>query len=266
MRVAVAGGTGRVGRPLAEVLRRAGHDVVVLARSRGVDVVTGQGLDGALRGVGAVVDVTAAPSRSAREAERSAAAATDRLMAAGHRAGVRHHVVLSLVGVDRAGGPPVFAGKRAQEERALAGRVPATVLRSTHFHDLADAVVAQTREGDAARVPPLLLQPVAVTDVALELAELAVGPPRGRARDLAGPQSQDLVDMARRTLAARGRALELVASWRGVPFGPELAGEVLLPGPDARLAATTFDDWLLEAWLSEGGGLAGDGREGGTRR
>ena len=266
MRVAVAGGTGRVGRPLVEALRRAGHDAVVLARSRGVDVVTGQGLDGALRGVDAVVDVTGAPVRSAREAERFAAAATDRLMAAGERAGVRHHVVLSLVGVDRVAGPPAFAGKRAQEERALGGRVPATVLRSTHLHDLADAVLAQTREGERARVPPLLVQPVAVTDVALALAELAAGPPRGRARDLAGPQAQDLVDMARRSLAARGEVLELVPSWRGVPFGSELAGEVLLPGPDARVATTTFDDWLLDAWLSEGGGLGGPGRGGGARR
>ena len=266
MRVAVAGGTGRVGRPLAEALRRAGHAVVVLARSEGVDVVSGQGLDAALRGVDAVVDVTDAPVRSAREAERFAAAATDRLTTAGQRAGVRHHVALSLVGVDRVAGPPTFAGKRAQEERALTGRVPATVLRTTHVHDVADAVLAQTREGDRARVPPLLLQPVAVSDVALELAELVVGRPRGRARDLAGPQTQDLVDMARRALAARGQALELVASWRGVPFGPELAGEVLLPGPDARLATTTFDDWLLEAWLSEGGGLAGPGREGGAHR
>ena len=251
MRVAVAGGTGRVGRPLVEALRRAGHAVVVLARSRGVDVVTGQGLDGALRGVDAVVDVTAAPARSAREAERFRAAATDRLTAAGRRAGVRHHVLLSLVGVDRVAGPPEFAGKRAQEERALRSGAPVTVLRSTHLHDVAADAVGWARDGDRAVVPPLLLQPVAVEDVAEELVRLVTGPPRGRARDLAGPQPQDLVDMARRALGARGQALELVPSWRGVPFGPELAGEVLLPGPDARVAPTTFDDWLLEAWLSD---------------
>jgi hypothetical protein len=52
-----------------------------------------------------------------------------------------------------------------------------------------------------------------------------------------------LVDMARRTLAARGELLRLIPTWRG-RYGVEMAGEVLLPGPDARLAPTTFDDWL----------------------
>ena len=169
-------------------------------------------------------------------------------MDAERHGGVRHHVLLSVVGLDRAEGGAEWAGKRAQEERALGGPVPATVVRSTQFHDVAADVVALTRDGDTARVPPLLVQPVAVTDVALVLAETALGPPRGRAPDLAGPQTQDLVDMARRTLAARGEHVELVPSWRGVPFGVEMAGEVLLPGRGARLAPTTFDDWLLDDW------------------
>jgi hypothetical protein len=58
-----------------------------------------------------------------------------------------------------------------------------------------------------------------------------------------GPETQDLVDMARRTLAARGECLRLIPTWRG-RYGVELAGEVLLPGPDAQLGSTTFDDWL----------------------
>ena len=248
VRVAVVGGTGSVGRPLVEALRRAGHAAVVVSRSTGADVVTGTGLDGALAGVDAVVDVTATRARTARDAERFFATATDRLVEAGRRAGVRHHVVLSVVGLDRAEGGPEWAGKRAQEERALTGPVPATVLRCTQFHDVAAEVVALTREGEVARVPPLLVQPVAVTDVALALVETAVGPARGRVPDLAGPQTEDLVDMARRTLAARGEHLRLVPTWRGVPYGVEMAGEVLLPGRGARLMPTSFDDWLLDDW------------------
>jgi uncharacterized protein YbjT (DUF2867 family) len=48
MRIAVVGGTGTVGRHVAAQAREAGHEVVVLSRSRGVDVRTGQGLAGAL--------------------------------------------------------------------------------------------------------------------------------------------------------------------------------------------------------------------------
>ena len=51
--------------------------------------------------------------------------------------------------------------------------------------------------------------------------------------------------MARRILAARGDSTaRLVPSWQNGMFGVEMAGEVLLPGPDARLAPTTFSAWL----------------------
>jgi hypothetical protein len=76
------------------------------------------------------------------------------------------------------------------------------------------------------------------------LAELAAGPPLGMAPDLVGPNQEDLVDMARRTLAARGDTTRLVPSWRDAPFGVEAAGEVLLPEKGARIAETTFDAWL----------------------
>jgi uncharacterized protein YbjT (DUF2867 family) len=91
-------------------------------------------------------------------------------------------------------------------------------------------------------VPPLLVQPVAVADVAEVLVQVAVGAPQHGVRELASPGPQDLVDMARRTLAARGESLRLLPSWGG-RFGVELAGEVLLPGPDAQLAPTTLGPW-----------------------
>ena len=47
-KIAVTGATGRVGSPLVEILERRGHDVVAIARSRGVDVVSGDGLEEAL--------------------------------------------------------------------------------------------------------------------------------------------------------------------------------------------------------------------------
>jgi uncharacterized protein YbjT (DUF2867 family) len=88
------------------------------------------------------------------------------------------------------------------------------------------------------------VQPVAASDVGGVLAEIAAGRPQGRATDLAGPEPQDLVDMARRTLAARGESIRLIPSWRTGIFGVEAAGEVMLPDPSARRAPTTFDAWL----------------------
>jgi uncharacterized protein YbjT (DUF2867 family) len=244
VRTAVVGGTGLVGREVVEALGRAGHEPVVVARSRGVDLLTGEGLDGAMGGVEAVIDVTNTTARDPDTAREFFATTTRRLMAAEERAGVRHHVVLSIVGLDRVEGNAHYAGKRRQEELARAGQVPATIVRATMFHDFAGMVVGWTRKDDAAVVPPLLIQPVAVSDVAEVLAEVATGAHEGGMLDLAGPEPQDLVDMARRTLAARGDAIRLIPSWHDGPFGAEMAGDVLLPCPGACIAPTTFETWL----------------------
>jgi uncharacterized protein YbjT (DUF2867 family) len=243
VRIAVAGGTGLAGRQTVKALGDAGHDAVVLARSAGVELTTGRGLAAALVGVDAVIDVSNTPTVSAEQARAFFTATTGQLLAAEHHAGVRHHVVLSIVGLDRVEGNSHYAGKRAQERAALAGPVPATVLRATQFFDYAAMVVGWTRRGQVATVPPLLIQPVAVADVADVLVQVAAGAPRNGVRELAGPEPQDLVDMVRRMLAARGESLRLIPRWGGL-FGVELAGEVLLPGPDAQIAPTSFETWL----------------------
>jgi uncharacterized protein YbjT (DUF2867 family) len=246
MRVAVIGGTGLVGRYTVEALEDAGHEAVVVARSAGVDLTTGAGLDGALVGVESVVDVTNSTVTDPAEAREFFGTTTGNLLAAEKRAGVGHHVVLSIAGVDLVEGNAHYAGKRRQEELVEAGPIPFTIRRATQFHEFAEMVVGWTRQGDLATVPPLLIQPVAASDVGDVLAEVATGKPQGRAPELAGPETQDLVDMARRALAARGESIRLVPSWRDGPFGVEMAGEVLLPGPDARIAPTTFDEWLAK--------------------
>jgi uncharacterized protein YbjT (DUF2867 family) len=243
VRIAVAGGTGLVGRPTVAAVRRAGHDPVVLARSAGADLTTGAGLAAALDGVDAVVDVTNTPGVETGRLRAFFAAVTGHLLAAEREAGVGHHVVLSIVGLDRLPDEGHYAGKREQERLALSGPVPVSVVRATMFFDFAAQMVGWTRRGESAALPPLLIQPVAVADVAEVLVEVAAGEPVDGVCELAGPETQDLVDMARRTLAARGESLRLVPTWRG-RYGVEMAGEVLLPGPDARIGPTTFDDWL----------------------
>src|SRR5688572_10163146 len=244
MRIAVIGGTGMAGRHTVDAMRRAGHEPVVLSRSHGVDVTTGRGLDEALARVDAVIDATNVQAGDADASRSLFATAARNLLAAEERAKVRHHVLLSIVGIDRLEAHPHYAGKRAQEEIVSAGAIPWTIQRATQFHQFAGMVVAWTRQGDTAMVPPILVQPIAASDAGAVLAEIAAGEPRGRATDVAGPDVHDLVDMARRTLAARGESVRLVPSWQSGVYGVEAAGEILLPGPEARLAPTTFDAWL----------------------
>jgi len=245
MRVAVAGATGTIGALTAAALEHAGCDVVRISRSLGVDLSTGDGLDAALTGVDAVVDAMSYEGPDRDEAVAYFGTATQNLLAAEERAGVRHHVLLSIVGVDRVEGNAHYAGKREQERLVTAGPVPWTIVRATQFHDFAATMASWTEQDGVATIPPLLVQPIAPADVAAVLAEIATGTPQGNYRDVAGPEPQDLVDMARRTNDARGHAVKLTPTWSSL-LGAEMAGDVLLPGPGARIAPTTFDEWLAK--------------------
>jgi uncharacterized protein YbjT (DUF2867 family) len=114
---------------------------------------------------------------------------------------------------------------------------------AAQFHDFAAMAASWTEQDGVAVIAPLLVQPIAPDDIAAVLAEIAAGEPQGRYVDVVGPETQDLVDMARRTHAVLGRSVKLVPSWSG-PLGEELAGNVLLPGDGARIAPTTFEEWL----------------------
>jgi len=244
MRIAVAGATGHIGALTVAALERRGHDVVSISRALGVDLLTGDGLDDALTGVEAVVDATSTLATERSEAVAYLGTITRNLLVAEEMSGsVRHHVLLSIVGIDRVDGNAHYAAKREQERLVAAGPVPWTIVPATQFHDFAAMVTSWTERAGVATIAPLLVQPIAPEDIADILAEMAVGEPQGRYADVAGPEPQDLVDMARRTNEARGRKVKLVPTWSGV-FGTSMAGNVLLPGDGARIAPTTFDEWL----------------------
>ena len=123
--------------------------------------------------------------------------------------------------------------------------MPWTIVPATQLFDFAELAVSWTENDGGAIIAPLLIQPIAPDDIAAILAEVATGEPQGRYADVAGPETQDLVDMARRTHEARGRQVTLRPTWSGI-FGTGMAGDVLLPGADARIAPTTFDEWLAK--------------------
>ncbi|MCP2636166.1 SDR family oxidoreductase [Microbacterium sp. HD4P20] len=243
MTIAVAGGTGVVGRCTVDAVRAAGHHAISLSRGSGVDLVTGEGLDAALAGADAVIDTANLSTLSADKATRFFRTATGNLVAAAARAGVRHVVLLSIVGIDRIP-HQYYAGKLAQEAVVEASPVPWSIQRATQFHEFSAQLFARAGIGPLHLAPRARVQPVAAREVATHLARLAAGGPVGRAVDLAGPREERLDDMVRayaRRIGHRGWMPSV--SLPGAQMKGMRAG-LALPGPGAQVGAETFTEWL----------------------
>jgi len=239
MKVAVAGGTGLTGRHVIEALSAAGHEPVVLARSAGVDLVTGAGLDAALSGADATIDVSNVTTMRRAAAVGFFEQAGRHLLGAAARAGVRHHVALSIVGIDRVSNG-YYQGKLRQEEIVRDGAVPWTVLRAAQFHEFVEQILERL-PGPVAVVPRLTVQPVAVREVAEALVAIVAGEPLKAAPDLAGPRVESLADMARRLVrTGTVRRRPVLPLW--LP-GPMAHGGLLPAGPGSR-GTQTFEQWL----------------------
>jgi len=235
MKIAVAGGTGVVGRHVVDVARERGHDVVVLARAEGVDLTTGAGLAERLAGVDAVVDVTSVRTQKREDAEAFFGAVTRNLQAAG----AAHVVALSIVGIDDVD-TGYYAGKRLQERLLAEGTAPWSVLRATQFHEFAEQALQFVRIGPFSLVPRMLSQPVAAREVAEALVHLAEAGPSGRVPDLAGPERHDMVDLSRR-VADRRRVVPVRVPGAA---GRAMRSGALCPRGDGPRGRITFDAWL----------------------
>ncbi|MET9048101.1 NAD(P)H-binding protein [Streptomyces sp. NPDC004362] len=241
MKIAVAGGTGVAGRLVVEVLQARGHAPVVLSRGAGVDLLSGSGLDAALAGAEAVIDVSNVMTMRKSVSVGFFDTAGRHLVEAAERARVRHLVTLSIVGVDRVKNA-YYAGKLRQEEIVRGGAVPWTVLRTTQFHEFAGQMLNSV-PGPIATVPTGRVQPIAVREVAEALADIGPRAPQAMAPELAGPQTESLVDMARRLIAAGGARRRPVLPLY-FPGGMSSGG--LLPTGTGPRGTQTFADWLSE--------------------
>ncbi|ANY25563.1 SDR family oxidoreductase [Gordonia terrae] len=239
MRIFIAGGRGRVGGPLAEVLQQRGVDVVLGGRDDGVDAVTGHGLAEALVGVDTIVNVLNTNQFDAEAAIDFFETTTHNLTAAGESAGVGRHVVLSIVGVGAgdASANGYYAGKVAQERALREGSIRSTIVRATQFHGYIPVLAEQFVHDGKVVGSPSLIQPVELSEVVALLAEVATSPEVDDVVEIAGPDRFHLDDLLRATLAANGDPREVITADDDgapdalVPRGPHRTGTVRYPVP-----------------------------------
>ena len=245
MKIVVIGATGCVGEKLVHALRRDGAVVVEASPSRGVNTVTGEGLDRALRDVEVVVDVTNSPSLEGSAPVAFFETSGRRLLAAGRAAGVRHHLALSIVGTDGLQAIGYFQAKKIQEDLIRESGIPYSIVRSTQFFEFIAGVVQDGEAYDVA-ISPALAQPISRLEVAEVLAELAAGEPLNGTVEVAGPERFRLCDVATEVLTAYEDPRRVIEDPGAPYFGAELTDQALLPGSGARVGALRFEDWLRQ--------------------
>jgi uncharacterized protein YbjT (DUF2867 family) len=249
MRIAVAGGTGTVGRHVVAVARERGHHVVGISRAEGVDLVNGRGLYQALQGAETVIDVSGIQTVSTKKAVDFFTNATQNLLAAEKQTGVKHHIALSIVGIDKANSG-LYAGKLVQEDEVRHGGIPWTLLRSTQFHEFVPMTVKAASAGPAVLVPKMFTQPIAAREVAIALVDAAEAGPRGRVPDLGGPRAEQLKDLVKAYLARSGQKKRIIPLHVPGPMGKAMRKGGLIPAAGAAVGRQTFLEWL------EAGGAA----------
>lgn len=246
MKIVVIGGTGLIGSKLVAMLRQEGHDAVPASPDTGVNTLTGAGLAEALKGASVVVDVSNSPSIEDAAALAFFEKSTGNLLAAEAKAGVEHHVALSVVGTDRLTQSGYFRAKLAQEKLIQASSIPYTIVHATQFFEFVKSIAAAATDGNRVRLAPVLIQPMAADDVAAAVARVAVGKPANAIVEVAGPEQFRLTEMVRQGLSARKDPREVVEDPHARYFGVELTERTLVPNDDARLGGTRFTDWLSQ--------------------
>src|SRR6185369_12006325 len=141
MKIVVIGGTGLIGSKTVERLRKKGHDVLAASPNTGVDTLTGKGLDDALAGAKVVIDLANSPSFEDKAVMEFFQTAGRNLLKAAAVAGVKHHIALSIVGVERLEGSGYMRAKMAQEALIRASGIPYTIVHSTQFLEFIPGIV-----------------------------------------------------------------------------------------------------------------------------
>jgi uncharacterized protein YbjT (DUF2867 family) len=253
-KIAVTGATGRVGSHLVEILEQRGHDVVPIARSKGVDVVSGEGLDEALAGAETIIDTATPPTSDQEVATAFFTASARNLQRAGAAAGAKRIVVVSIIGIDKFHSG-YNAAKLAQEQALLEGPLPVRIVRAGQFHEFVEPLLGWTIQDGVAHVPEMQTQLVAARVVAEALADAAeeAEVENGRLTEVAGPRAERLADVAAVLFASQGESVEIRETRGGLladPGDPDAAAYAegaALPNPGAKLAGPSFEEWILAA-------------------
>jgi uncharacterized protein YbjT (DUF2867 family) len=251
MKIVVIGGTGLIGSKTVAILSQGGHEVIAASPNSGVNTITGEGVKEVVIGAQVVIDLTNSPSFEDKAVLEFFETSGHNLLAAESAAGVRHHVLLSIVGTDRTPDNGYFRAKVAQEKLIKASGIPYTIIRSTQFLEFLRGIVASSTDGKRVRLSPGLFQPIAADDVADIVADVALAAPRNGIVEIAGPERAPFNEIVARYLKAIGDPREVLSDHEARYWGGRVEEYSLVPLGEARLGRIGLDEWLRRSQAAD---------------
>jgi uncharacterized protein YbjT (DUF2867 family) len=244
MKIVIVGGTGLIGSKLVNKLLQLDHIVIPASPQTGINTITGEGLNEALKDADVVVDVSNAPSFQGKTVSDFFKRSTINLVTAEAYAGVKHHIAMSVVGAERLPDSGYFRAKLEQEELVKECGIPYSILRSTQFFELADRIARAGTIGEEVFISPAAFQPIASDEIISVLTDIVHGAPLNDTIEIAGPVLMPMYEFIRYYLNATEDSRRLVMDEHALYFGAELNDESLVPGENARLGKIKYEDWF----------------------
>ena len=244
MKILVIGGTGLIGSKTVQKLSDLGHEVISASPNNGINTITGEGLEEAVTGSDVVIDLANSPSFADKDVMEFFETSGRNLLAAEIKAGVKHHIALSVVGTDRLQQSGYFRAKQVQENLIKESGVPYTIIHSTQFMEFLDGIIASGSNGSSVVLSPAKIQPIAAEDVANKVTEIALGAPANRIVEIAGPERFGLSELVALYLKKTNNPLTVMPDENAPYFGAKLEELTLVPWGDAKLGNLTFEEWF----------------------
>lgn len=245
MKIVVIGGTGLIGSKVVANLRQAGHQVVAASPANGINTITGEGLAEAMNNTDVVIDLANSPSFEEKAVMEFFQTAGQNLLAAEINAGVKHHLALSIVGVDLMQNVAYMRAKKVQEDLIKKSGVPYTIIRSTQFLEFLAGIANQATDGNDVHISDVQFQPIAADDVAAFVSEAASGTPVNGTIQIAGPERTTMPAIIARYLQDTNDPRKVVTNSRSEYYGGAIPNSALVPvDGQPKLGAFSYEKWL----------------------
>ncbi|HEY4288527.1 MAG TPA: SDR family oxidoreductase [Puia sp.] len=247
MKIVVIGGSGLIGTKVVGNLSQKGHQVIAASPAAGINTITGEGLAEAMKDTDVVVDLANSPSFEDKAVLEFFQTSGRNLLAAEIKAGVKHHVALSIVGVEQMQNIGYMRAKLAQETLIKQSGVPYTIVHSTQFFEFLPGIAKEASQGNEVHISTVQFQPIASDDVAAFVSQFALSAPMNNTMEIAGPDRYTMAALVALYLQETNDPRKVVPNNQARYYGGQIPEMALVPAGPAKLGSVSFGKWLSKS-------------------